>query len=79
MQLIQGYVEALRELGHAAFIVAADGAEVRSRLWAIGERRWTAYQKKHILQESNRTPFDKSKMPLPELDYTGDTLYLLGW
>lgn len=78
MKLIQGYVLALRRQGHAAFILAADGHNVRDRLHAIGERRWTAFQKK-CLSSSLRTPFKKDKMPLPELDYSGKTLYLLGW
>lgn len=78
MKLIQGYVLALRKLGHEAFILAADGYNLRERLHAIGERRWTAFQKKNLSQNL-RTMFDKDKMPLPELDYSGKKLYLLGW
>lgn len=59
MKLIQGYVLALRKLGHEAFILAADGYNLRERLHAIGERRWTAFQKKNLSQNL-RTMFDKA-------------------
>lgn len=78
MKLIQGWVLALRRLGHEAFILVADGHNVRERLYAIGERRWTGYQSKN-LHKNMRTEFNREKMPLPELDYTGKTMYLLGW
>lgn len=78
MKLIQAWTMSLRKHGHKAFILVADGKQVRERLWAIGERRWTCYQKKN-LPPALRCAFNKEKMPLPELDYSGETLYLLGW
>ena len=53
--------------------------QVREQLLHIGKVRWAGFMKKHGLLSKNRQ-FNKKKFPLPQdLDYSGQTLYLVGW
>ena len=78
MDLLQGYVLALQRLGHSAVLVYTTGDDVRKRLWVIGKRRWDGYQIRNY-PIALREAFVEGKMPLPELDLSGKTVYIIGW
>lgn len=78
MALLQGFIQCLQEKGHAAALLVADGAEVRERLLAIAERRWVGWNVKNLAPEL-RKAFNPDKVKLPELNYTGEKLYCVGW
>ena len=51
---------------------------MREHLLHIGKQRWTSFMKKHNLLTKMKR-FNKDKFPLPDLDYSGEKLYLVGW